>query len=192
MKWGTPGFWIQIWKWVLFMVYFVYPLLYFFSGGGILLYVFKILILVLFVNESFTMNIVPHCVKNVRSQQKRKYVTVWELWINIRDAVDSPRFHHQWLPDLLQVEKALLSRNKIKKLSELGYDIKIVSDFGRVEAIVFNQDGTLSGHSDIRGNGMAVGYWLNGDLPAVYLFKNKFIIEIIKTREWICGFLSCW
>ena len=142
------------------MVYFVYPpLIFFFGGGGILLYVFKILILVLFVNESFTMNIVPHCVKNVRSQQKRKYVTVWELWINIRDAVDSPRFHHQWLPDLLQVEKALLSRNKIKKLSELGYDIKIVSDFGRVEAIVFNIDGTLSGHSDKRGNGMAVGYW---------------------------------
>ncbi len=52
----------------------------------------------------------------------------------------------------------MLSRNKIKKLSELGYDIKIVSDFGRVEAIVFNIDGTLSGHSDKRGNGMAVGY----------------------------------
>jgi len=27
-----------------------------------------------------------------------------------------------------------------------------------VEAIVFNKDGTLSGHSDKRGNGMAVGY----------------------------------
>ncbi len=85
-------------------------------------------------------------------------LNVIDFNLNIRDAVDSPRFHHQWLPDLLQVEKALLSRNKIKKLSELGYGIKIVSDFGRVEAIVFNQDGTLSGHSDIRGNGMAVGY----------------------------------
>ncbi|MFA7361665.1 MAG: hypothetical protein WC139_11580 [Candidatus Kapaibacterium sp.] len=40
----------------------------------------------------------------------------------------------------------------------LGYDLKIVSDFGRVEAIVFNQDGTLSGHSDKRGSGKAVGY----------------------------------
>ncbi|MFA5012207.1 MAG: gamma-glutamyltransferase [Ignavibacteria bacterium] len=85
-------------------------------------------------------------------------LNVIEFDLNISEAVDSPRFHHQWLPDLLQIEKTLLSRNKIKKLSELGYDLKIVSDFGRVEAIVFNRDGTLSGHSDKRGSGKAVGY----------------------------------
>ncbi len=85
-------------------------------------------------------------------------LNVIEFGMDIQDAVDAPRFHHQWLPDLLQVEKTLLSRNKMKKLSELGYDLKTVSDFGRVEAIVFNQDGTLSGHSDKRGSGKALGY----------------------------------
>lgn len=85
-------------------------------------------------------------------------LNVIEFEMTIQEAVDAPRFHHQWLPDLLQVEKTLLSRNSIKKLSELGYDVKTVSDFGRVEAIVFNQDGTLSGHSDKRGSGKAVGY----------------------------------
>ncbi len=85
-------------------------------------------------------------------------LNVIEFGMDIQDAVDAPRFHHQWLPDLLQVEKTLLSRNKMKKLSELGYDLKTVSDFGRVEAIIFNQDGTLSGHSDKRGSGKALGY----------------------------------
>ncbi|MFA7361670.1 MAG: gamma-glutamyltransferase, partial [Candidatus Kapaibacterium sp.] len=85
-------------------------------------------------------------------------LNIIEFDMDVQEAVDAPRFHHQWLPDLLQVEKTLLSGNSIKKLYELGYDLKIVSDFGRVEAIVFNQDGTLSGHSDKRGSGKVVGY----------------------------------
>ncbi len=88
----------------------------------------------------------------------QSFLNVVDFGLNIEDAVDSPRFHHQWLPDLLQYEKSLLSRNKIKKLSGMGYETKSVSEFGRVEVIIYNQDGTLSGHSDSRGSGKAVGY----------------------------------
>ena len=88
----------------------------------------------------------------------QSFLNVVEFGLSINDAVDSPRFHHQWLPDLLQAERNLLSRSSIKKLSEMGYDIKSVSDFGRVEAVIYNDDGTLSGHSDARGSGKALGF----------------------------------
>lgn len=88
----------------------------------------------------------------------QSFLNVVEFGLTVNDAVDSPRFHHQWLPDLLQVERNLLSRNSMKKLSDMGYDIKLVSEFGRVEAVIFNDDGTLSGHSDSRGSGKAIGY----------------------------------
>lgn len=85
-------------------------------------------------------------------------LNVIEFGMDIQSAIDAPRFHHQWLPDILQAEIILLSRNAIRKLSDIGYEVKIVSDFGRVEAVLFNSDGTLSGHSDKRGSGKAVGY----------------------------------
>jgi len=85
-------------------------------------------------------------------------LNVIEFDMDLQEAVDAPRFHHQWLPDLLQAEKNLLSRNMIKKLSDIGYELKFVSDFGRVEAVMFNSDGTLSGHSDKRGSGKAIGF----------------------------------
>ena len=46
----------------------------------------------------------------------------------------------------------------VRELKEIGYDVKIVSDFARVEAIIYNTDGTLSGHSDRRGTGKALGF----------------------------------
>jgi len=78
--------------------------------------------------------------------------------MSVEDAVDAPRLHHQWLPDLLQLENSYTNNSEIKKLKDIGYSIKIVSDFARVEAIKYNSDGTLTGHSDRRGSGKALGF----------------------------------
>lgn len=83
-------------------------------------------------------------------------INIIDFDMSVKDAVDLPRFHHQWLPDIIQFEKSYtLEMVNIKKI---GYSVKIISDFARVEAIKYNPDGTLTGHSDRRGSGKALGF----------------------------------
>ncbi len=78
--------------------------------------------------------------------------------MTLKESIDSPRFHHQWLPDEIQIEKRLVSKEADEKLTVLGYYLNGISDFGRVNAILINEDGTMEGHSDRRGYGSAVGF----------------------------------
>jgi gamma-glutamyltranspeptidase / glutathione hydrolase len=78
--------------------------------------------------------------------------------MELETAIDAPRIHHQWLPDVLQLESKRLTKKTIKKLSDIGYTVKPVHDFGRVEGIIFDADGNMKGHSDRRGYGKAVGF----------------------------------
>jgi len=78
--------------------------------------------------------------------------------MSLNEAIDSPRFHHQWYPDEIQVEKTMLEDNISNNLLEMGYSIKEIADFGRVDAIMFLEDGSMTGHSDRRGYGKAIGY----------------------------------
>jgi gamma-glutamyltranspeptidase/glutathione hydrolase len=85
-------------------------------------------------------------------------VNIIDFEMTVEDAVNAPRLHHQWLPDVLQFENSYASNILTRELKEIGYDVKIVSDFARVEAIKYNPDGTLTGHSDRRGSGKALGF----------------------------------
>jgi gamma-glutamyltranspeptidase/glutathione hydrolase len=94
----------------------------------------------------------------------RIITTVLQTFINIveynktlGEAIDLPRFHHQWFPDEIQFEKGYLDSNKSKLLREMGYNLKTVSDFGRVDAIMF-KDGYFISHTDRRGSGLAISY----------------------------------
>lgn len=78
--------------------------------------------------------------------------------MSLEEAIDSPRFHHQWLPDEIQIENEMLNTEVINSLESMGYTIKNISDFGRVNAILINEDGTMTGHSDKRGYGSSVGF----------------------------------
>lgn len=78
--------------------------------------------------------------------------------MTLKESIDSPRFHHQWLPDEIQIEKGLVSKETDEKLTVLGYYLKGINDFGRVNAILIKEDGTMEGHSDRRGYGSAVGF----------------------------------
>lgn len=95
----------------------------------------------------------------------RIITTVLQTIINIIDyefeldkAIDLPRFHHQWYPDEIQMEKDFADDNTRMKLKTMGYSLKDISDFGRVDAIMFLSDGTMTGHSDRRGYGKAIGF----------------------------------
>lgn len=71
--------------------------------------------------------------------------------MNISEAVMAPRFHMQWLPDEIRVEKYGLVRDVEKNLADMGYTISVQAPMGDVNAILVDQEsGTLYGTGDPR------------------------------------------
>ncbi len=70
------------------------------------------------------------------------------------DALALPRFHHQWSPDQLRLEKTT-SPTLIDGLKKLGYDVDLVEPFGGTQMIRKMADGKLTGASDPRVPGLA-------------------------------------
>lgn len=58
--------------------------------------------------------------------------------MDIQNAVDAPRFHHQWLPDLIFLEKNSFSKSTMDSLILLGHKIKERETMGHVNAIELN------------------------------------------------------
>jgi gamma-glutamyltranspeptidase/glutathione hydrolase len=83
-------------------------------------------------------------------------VDLIDFKMNIADAVAFARFHHQWMPDRLQVERGF-SPDTIEKLKALGHDVQISPPQGEVAAIVV-EGGWLQGAADPRTEGTAKGY----------------------------------
>jgi gamma-glutamyltranspeptidase/glutathione hydrolase len=85
-------------------------------------------------------------------------VNVVDFGMNVQDAVDFPRIHHQWKPDRLDVD-AGVSPDTITLLERMGYQVEDAHPrvYARVEAILIS-NGSLQGGHDDRGNGKAAGY----------------------------------
>jgi gamma-glutamyltranspeptidase/glutathione hydrolase len=83
-------------------------------------------------------------------------VNVTDFGMNVQDAVDFPRIHHQWLPDQLLMERGF-SPDTIALLKARGHRVKIVGGIGEVAAIQA-RDGWLEGAADPRTEGVAKGY----------------------------------
>lgn len=80
---------------------------------------------------------------------------VWEM--DIREAIEAPRFHHQHLPDQVVVEPGITDHAR-SGLEALGYDLNPFQRWGEAAGIMREPDGTLSGWFDSRGDGLAAGY----------------------------------
>jgi len=76
--------------------------------------------------------------------------------MNIQEAVNAVRIHHQWLPDEIRVEEGL-SLDTIKLLTEMGHKVVVKEAMGAAASILIDQK-TLSGGNDPRRQGMALGY----------------------------------
>ena len=73
-------------------------------------------------------------------------------------AINAPRFHHQWLPDVVMMEK-LFSPEMEEQLKQRGYAVKRRGHIGLVNAIGIDpKTGERCGAADPRDDGSAIGY----------------------------------
>jgi len=77
--------------------------------------------------------------------------------MNIKEAVDAPRFHSQWLPDQIDYEKNSLSKKTANQLKRLGHKTEKRGYIGEANAIMID-GGLFLGGADKRGENSAVGY----------------------------------
>lgn len=89
-------------------------------------------------------------------------VDIIDFKMSPSDAVNKPKFHHQWLPDELVVEKGF-PEDVINQLKQMGYTIKGYNVpgyevvIGRVELIKVT-DGKLEAAADSRGDDTVAGF----------------------------------
>jgi len=80
------------------------------------------------------------------------------LGMDAQSAINAPRFHHQWLPDVVLMEK-LFSPEMEEQLKERGYTVKRKGHIGLVNAIGIDpKTGERCGAADPRDDGSAIGY----------------------------------
>ena len=84
-------------------------------------------------------------------------LNVIDFNMGMQEAVDAKKFHHQWLPDFLVVEKNTLNTNLNENLKKMGHKINERSSLGRMDCILI-ENGILEGGADKRGDNTALGY----------------------------------
>jgi len=84
-------------------------------------------------------------------------MNVIDFNMNIEDAVESYRFHHQWLPDMIQFESGGFTLETIQALQNRGHNFKYRGSIGEANCIQV-QDGLIFGSADSRRNSSALGY----------------------------------
>ena len=87
-------------------------------------------------------------------------LNVYEFNMGMQESVNQPRFHHQWLPDVIMIEPNQFDRNIINQLKSIGYAIDERNSriIGKVDAILVLNNGKLEAGADPRGDDTAIGF----------------------------------
>ena len=83
---------------------------------------------------------------------------IYEFDMGMQTAVNAKRFHHQWLPDEVVVEKGGIDSVIRTKLEKKGYKFRERKAIGRVDAILKTQWGYYEGGADPRGDDTKLGW----------------------------------
>lgn len=84
-------------------------------------------------------------------------VNLVDFNMNANDAINKPKFHHQWQPDVVMVEKDFDAVTR-KQLQDMGYKLTERSGIGRTEAIRFLSNGKRETVADKRGDDSVAGF----------------------------------
>ena len=84
-------------------------------------------------------------------------INIIDFGMSIDDAVNKSKFHHQWLPDRIDIEKGFDERTA-GKLSEMGYRLYPRGAWSRTEVIKVLPNGKFEAVADRRGDDGAAGY----------------------------------
>lgn len=87
-------------------------------------------------------------------------LNVYEHGMDMQAAVDAPRFHHQWLPDLVVLEPNKFEDSVINDLKDKGHNLeaKYSRIIGKVDAILVDENGMISVGADPRGDDAAATF----------------------------------
>ena len=87
-------------------------------------------------------------------------LNVHEFEMTMQEAVNAPRFHHQWLPDEIRIEPQRFPQTLLDQLTAKGHTVnsKRTPVIGKVDAILVLEDGTLEAGADYRGDDVGEGF----------------------------------
>mgnify|MGYP000630691095 FL=1 len=80
--------------------------------------------------------------------------------MNLDDAIEASKFHHQWLPDKIVFEKSKFSSETLNDLSKMGHDFNFTTRLGNLMGIIYDEkENIFIGATDsASSDGAAIGY----------------------------------
>ncbi|NWF88606.1 MAG: gamma-glutamyltransferase [Ignavibacteriaceae bacterium] len=86
-------------------------------------------------------------------------LNIIDFKMDLQEAINQARIHHQWLPDRIDYEEFGLSNDVIENLKLKGHKLGTIRSLGRVEGILVDKiNNIIFGATDPRGYGLAEGY----------------------------------
>lgn len=88
-------------------------------------------------------------------------INVIDFGMPIQDAVDAPRMDHEWMPDLLRMERQDIPTDLIESLKLMGHSLRDSSSWRQGDAhsiFIHPETGLIYGAADKRSDGVAIGY----------------------------------